>query len=377
MLTRLEIDNFRYFEGFVWEPAPKQLILGANGCGKSSMMDALTNLRRFVAGDAKVEEVFPLRERTKWLDRAEQTFGIDATIAGETYSYRLVLDAGSEPAHPQVKSETLCYGGQKAFEHNGVWVKIFKGAMEAPVDFLHGSEWSAVASLPYELVENFEDFAEAVRTQHRFRDWLRGLQVFQLNPFPMKGRTDAEDLNPGLDLANFASWYRHLVELYPDRKRAFFQGLRESMSGFEVLGLDHAGEDVRVLMAGFSLGNGAFVKFRFEDLSEGQRCLICLYAVLHFVVAEGGTVVIDEPENFVSLREIQPWLTTAENVVEDAHGQLILMSHHPEFIDQWAPPYGVRFVRDDSGPVRVKPWTGDPGSRLSAAELVARGWDDD
>jgi recombinational DNA repair ATPase RecF len=56
MLTRLEIDNFRCFEGFVWKPAPKQLILGANGCGKSSMMDALTNWRRFVAGDAKLEE---------------------------------------------------------------------------------------------------------------------------------------------------------------------------------------------------------------------------------------------------------------------------------------------------------------------------------
>jgi hypothetical protein len=92
---------------------------------------------------------------------------------------------------------------------------------------------------------------------------------------------------------------------------------------------------------------------------------------------DGGTVVIDEPENFVSLRQIQPWLTVAEDIVEDAHGQLILISHHPEFIDQWAPPFGVRFVRDSAGPVQVKSWTGDPGSRLSAAELVARGWDDD
>ena len=71
MLTRLEIDNFQCFEGFVSEPARKQLILGANGRGKSSMTDALTNLRRFVAGDAKVDELFPLRERTRWLDRSE------------------------------------------------------------------------------------------------------------------------------------------------------------------------------------------------------------------------------------------------------------------------------------------------------------------
>jgi predicted ATPase len=379
MLTRLEIDNFRCFEGFVWEPARKQLILGANGCGKSSMMDALTNLRRFVAGDAKVEELFPLRERTKWLDRAEQKFGIDAMIAGETYSYRLVVDAGGSPEQPQVKSETLCHGGQKAIEFDGVWAKIFKGAMEGSVDFLNDSSRSAVSALPYLPHEsaNFEDFATAIRAGNSFLEWLSEVQIFQLNPFPMIARSEAEDWRPASDLVNFASWYRHVVQLRPDRRQAFFGRLQESIDGFDALHLDHAGENVRVLVAGFSLGNGAVVKFRFEDLSEGQRCLICLYAVLHFIVAEGGTVVIDEPENFVSLREIQPWLTTAEDVVEDAHGQLILMSHHPEFIDQWAPPYGVRFIREDFGPVRVKPWTGDPGSRLSAAELVARGWDDD
>jgi hypothetical protein len=32
MLARLEIDNFRCFEGFVYEPARKQLISEADGC---------------------------------------------------------------------------------------------------------------------------------------------------------------------------------------------------------------------------------------------------------------------------------------------------------------------------------------------------------
>src|ERR1035438_8231016 len=49
-------------------------------------------------------------------------------------------------------------------------------------------------------------------------------------------------------------------------------------------------------------------QFRFNELSEGQRCLICLYAILHFVLAKGHTAILDEPDNFVSLREIQPWL---------------------------------------------------------------------
>src|SRR5580698_483923 len=98
MLTRLEIDNFRCFEGFVWEPARKQLILGANGCGKSSMMDALSNLKRFVTGKAKVEELFPLRERTRSLNRPDQRFGLHVEINDVMYCYRLVVGACGDPA---------------------------------------------------------------------------------------------------------------------------------------------------------------------------------------------------------------------------------------------------------------------------------------
>src|SRR5580698_11246570 len=113
MLTRLEIDNFRCFEGFVWEPARKQLILGANGCGKSSMMDALTNLRRFVAGDARDEELFPLRERTRWLNRSEQKFCLQAKIDGQPYIYLLVVGTLADSARPVVELEILdCADGK-------------------------------------------------------------------------------------------------------------------------------------------------------------------------------------------------------------------------------------------------------------------------
>src|ERR1700733_3979529 len=100
MLTRLEIDNFRCFEGFVWEPARKQLILGANGCGKSSMLDVLTKLRRFVWGDAKTEDLFHLSNRTRWSKKQEQTFAISTELGGINYDYRLVIGAEGRPEKP-------------------------------------------------------------------------------------------------------------------------------------------------------------------------------------------------------------------------------------------------------------------------------------
>ena len=93
------------------------------------------------------------------------------------------------------------------------------------------------------------------------------------------------------------------------------------------------------------------------------------------LLAKGGTVIFDEPDNFLSLREIQPWLMAADDIAEENHGQVLIISHHPEIINQWAPSSGVQLVRDGAGPVRVERFHSDPASCLAAAELVARGWE--
>jgi predicted ATPase len=367
MLTRLEIDNFRCFEGFVWEPARKQLILGANGCGKSSMMDALSRLKRFVAGDSSVERIFQLRGRTRWLDQTEQRFCLQAQIDGQPYIYRLVVGALGDPPRPVVAEETLdCADGALQVSVFGGQVTI-KQPSESDIAYPLDVSRSVIASMGEVALANL---------LHRFRRWLNRLYCFRMNPFEMGSRAEGEDATPRRDLSNFAAWYRGLSQSHPKRVYALFRSLEETFESFDSVALQDAGENVRLLNAEFKHKGGGSVEFRFNELSEGQRCLICLYTILHFVVVEGGTVVIDEPESFVGLRELQPWLKTASRMVSEADGQLILISHNPELIDQWAPRHGVRFVRDGMTPVKVEPWHGDPESGLSPAELVARGWDD-
>lgn len=116
------------------------------------------------------------------------------------------------------------------------------------------------------------------------------------------------------------------------------------------------------------------IAYSLSELSEGQRCLISLYMILHFLIDKGHTVFIDEPDNFISLREIQPWLLTATQAVEDSNGQLILISHHPELLNQWASDYGLSFFREENGHVRTEEFKGDPDKNLSPSELIARGW---
>ena len=51
MITRIEIDGFKTFQDFSLDLAPLQVIVGANGAGKSNLFDALMLLSRLADSD--------------------------------------------------------------------------------------------------------------------------------------------------------------------------------------------------------------------------------------------------------------------------------------------------------------------------------------
>jgi predicted ATPase len=331
MLTRLYIDNFRCFEKFDFHAERRQLILGGNGSGKSTLMDALLLIRQFAARRNEYPELFPASQRTRWLNRPEQTFEIGASLDGGEYAYRLVVEPGRE---------------------------------RAPSETLHLTE---TLHLNGEILLESDRIAE-------FREWLAALTCLRINPFILRPTAAVRSSVLQPDLSNFAGWYSHVAQANPAGKAGLYSELRELLDDFHSLKFECVGESSQNLVVEFLRGD-ITVEIGWDELSEGQRCLIGLYAVLHFVVAKGGTVIIDEPENFISLREIQPWLMAADDMVDDHNGQVLLISHHPGLIDQWAPSYGVQFIRDGLEPVRVERFRGQPESPLSASELVARGWE--
>jgi len=369
MLTRVYIDNFRSFVNFEYRPSRTQLILGPNGSGKSSLMDALLMVRQFaVVGEDANTFALLMNQRTRWLDQRQQTFELEAGLDGGRYLYRLVMEPIelSGAIRPKVVSETVELDGKAIFEFLAGEVRLYNDRFEHKVTYPFDWHRSALATITARK-EN--------QKLTRFRQWFGDLLFFRLNPFGMAARAEAEQLFPNVDLSNIAAWYRHLVQSYPKENAALLASLQASIDGFSLLRLDQFGESVRVLVAEFTDASNKNIKFGFGELSDGQRCLICLYAIMHFVVARGSTVFLDEPDNFISLREIQPWLMGIMDAVEEAKGQVFLISHHPELINQWAPSCGVQFRRDGAGPVRAQEFHGDPESLLSPSELVARGWE--
>lgn len=114
------------------------------------------------------------------------------------------------------------------------------------------------------------------------------------------------------------------------------------------------------------------ISLDFEELSDGQRALIVLYVVMHTQIETGRTVAMDEPDNYASTDEVQPFMMEAITRVQDCQGsQLFIISHHPEYIDQLAPDDGFIVSREGGGPSRVRRF--ESAAALTPSEVVARG----
>ena len=364
VLTRIYVDNFRTLVNFEWKPGRVAMLLGGNGSGKTSLLDALWGVRALVAEGAELRAWFPATSRTRWETRLELTIELDVLLARGAYSYKLVIEHSRQNTKSRVKRESLRLGDQLLMDFDLGELHLFRdGGKPGPVVT---GDWnrSGLGAIA----------AGKDNTQlSAFKNWLRD-DVWLLRPDPrrMSSRTDEEADHLAPDLANFASWL-------PLWMAQDFQGaveatkaLTDVLDGFEALQVSRTAPR---LEASFRLEDGARYTVEFSELSEGQRQLCGLYFARRAVLQPGRLVIIDEPDNYVALREIQPWLSDVLDFALSPQGpQLWLISHHPELLNQLAPSHGSRFFRG-RGPTRVEPFEGSEG--LTAAETIARGWDDE
>jgi predicted ATPase len=365
MLTQIYIDNFRCFVNFEYRPERKQLLLGANGSGKSSLIDAIKHIKRFVAGD---DNPFTQSTRTRWQDKSLQVFEIEALLERERHEYRIEIRFDPETKQPSVKLERLRVDGATVFELAQGMVHFFS------------DDRSQLAPQRLETTNSALHLSQLSNLRvRRFAEWLETMHCFRIDAYPdaMDDRADSGEGRPGSEFERLAGWYRRLVTAHPDHNLRFLKSMKSALDGFQGLRFVSEEDGTQRLRADFTAPTNKRVNYSLAELSEGQRCLLALYMTLHFLIAEGHTVFIDEPDNFIALREIQPWLLASEAEVDDHEGQLILVSHHPEILNQWASKYGLRFFREENGHVRTERFRTDPNGSLQPSELIARGWEDE
>ncbi|MGA7831335.1 MAG: AAA family ATPase [Terracidiphilus sp.] len=368
MLKRIYIDNFRCFVNFEYKPERKQLLLGANGSGKSSLLEAIRLFKEFVKGR---DIPFTQSSRTRWQKRPVQVFEIDAELDNGRlpYSYRIEIRYSSKTSAPTVGLERLTLHGSPLFElSEGEMRSYDQGAVQS--SFQRGEATESSLHL----------IAYANSNVRTFLDWMDSIQCIKIDAYETKmdETSDSASKYPDYEMEDLPDWYNYLATSDPDGIVRFRDSLREAMPAFLNLRFSTEDDGVRRLRLDFSSPEPEKQPpFSLHELSDGQRCLIALYMILHFLIAKGHTVFLDEPDNFISLREIQPWLLAAEESVEDSKGQLILISHHPEILNQWAQEYGLSFFREENGHARTEKFKTDPDGILQPSELIARGWENE
>jgi hypothetical protein len=215
-----------------------------------------------------------------------------------------------------------------------------------------------------------------------FRERLQRILIFSPDPLRMGSQSKKEQPRPDRWLHRLASWIRHLQLESPEASRQLNESLRqEVLDGLAGYKFGRQGERAYALKFEFGspdsdAGRKPTTYFlRLDQLSPGQRTLVALYTILHAAVGADTTLCIDEPDNYIALREIQPWLIALTDKVKDTGGQCLLISHHPELIDYLAADYGTRFFRENGGPVRIQPFEWAKDEVIRPAEVVARGWE--
>ncbi len=368
MLKRLYVDNYRTFQNFDWRPGPVALLLGRNGAGKSALFEVLYLIRELVWDEQLLSTVLHATTCTRWDLRKEQSFELDVAGTDGLFKYRLVVEQDRDRGESRIVEETLRCDDTPLFSFIAGQIQLHKDNGQLGPSFAGNWRRSGLGTVVP---------GGANKRLTWFKQWLGGLVVVRPNPANIVGRAEREDPALVPDCGNFASWYRTMWQEHPQDVTQALTALGSVLDAFTGLSIRVDEQRIGWLRATFTDPTDTNrrkkdIALDFDELSDGQRALIILYVVLHTQIEAGRTVMIDEPDNYASLDEIQPFLMEALNRVQECQGsQLFVISHHPEYIDQLAPDDGFVISREGGGPSRIRRF--ESGEALAPSEIVARG----
>lgn len=369
MLKRIYANNYKCLVNFELSLDNLNLFLGNNGSGKSVVFQLLRAIQRFVAGEARIPELFEAGSRTRWLGVGSQTFELEVNSDLGKYKYELEVEHAQHARRVHVNHEHLWFEDKPLLQVKQGDVHLFSDVHAKISEYSFDRTLSALSAIP-ERKDN------AMLTW--FKEYFRRLIIIQILPPVMVDESPEENEQPSLHFENFVSWYRHVSQ---DQGMAIelVKQLREVVTGFDHFRFEAAGEKHRTLMAYFRKEHlNEPEAYRFSELSDGQRMLIALYSLLHYARSSMPkhdlTVCLDEAENFLALPEIQPWLAELYESCSDGNMQALLVSHSPEFINYLlASSVGIWFERQGGLPTRVRRIAAEKDG-LEMSELIARGW---
>lgn len=375
MLKRIYAHNYKCLVNFEMAfDQPVSLLMGANGSGKSSVFDVLREIHKFVVINSRLDDrndpAFQNSTLTRWLDESVQRFEIDAEGNGGVYHYLVEIKHYPENGQNRVRLEKLLFNNQSLYEFkapDGTGLLATAG-----LKCTLFSDDPTESGTPYSTNSSISGLGTITDTNNNkkltwFKNWLQNLFIIKIVPDLIADDFAREESYPEQNMSNFPAWLNYWNNENREGLALVEESLKQIIGDFSSFKFTQAG--IRKILEVKLKGK---YTLNFSELSDGQKALAILYT-LAYCVPEGSTVCIDEPDNFLALPEIQPWLDVLRDHFNENGIQALLISHHPSLINFLAPNSGYWFSREDNHS-RIERIKHEEGDGLTLAELIEQGW---
>ena len=368
MLTKLQIESFKSYSGDAFPFQPLTVLVGPNGSGKTSALQAIEFLGALVRGT--LPELLKVRE---WeyrdlprLRAPNKQFGFrgDFVFGEMTLQWTLRLGARRSAG---IAEEIVTNGdGETLLKRRGRTMERLDRQIEELEDITQTLTSSWLASIEDDDRERFPELLELAT-------WARGVRPFiALDPVVLRTPSRRTDGGIGPRGENLAGFLRSIRDRSPQRFSLLVRRVRRSYPQLKALTLrsERAGWN-RIEVQEHWGGNA--VSFTASQVSDGLLRLIAVSA-MHEMSMPPSVLMFDEIENGLHPHLLQGLVEMLQELADRGRTQIVVSTHSPVALNYVKPESVLIVNRDANGATSVTPLVETPsfmklGSHLDAGEL--------
>lgn len=368
MIERLYVHNYRCLENFTLDLAgkPSALLIGKNGCGKSTVLHALRVLQQICRGPNRVKNVIRASDFTRNHKDLPMRFEADVTLEGKRFKYSVSFEWPPDFHEARILNESLSSDGTKVFTRE-------QGQVHLSASSAFGLDWHVFA-LPV-INERPPALRRSIQDVKAF---FAGMMLLAPVPQQMTGFSEEAVAELDSDAINYASCLRAMLQQKPRAYSEFDTYIKNLIPDFSsVENRDRGKEGGSQLVVTFEQPKtGKGLTLDFDILSDGEKSfLLSAYIVASNAVGPPVVCVWDEPDNHLSLSEVGQFITALRKMTNRG-GQFIATTHHPETVRKFSDENTFVLRRESHlDPTVVQPlsahsYTGDLIHALIREEII-------